>query len=144
MSAGTEGEVVERRLPVDLTREERHERAMELSEKIAESRALEARRKAAAADFKAQDQEIRARADELSEAVKSGRESRPVECRWVRNDTYQRMELHRLDTGEVIESRALTPAEKQVLMFKGPQAIAETPTKKRKAGGEGTGSGGEN
>lgn len=115
---------------------------MELAEKIAESRALEARRKGAAAGFKARDEEIRARADELSEAVKSGRENRMIECRWTRNETFQRMELGRVDTGEVIESRPLTHDEKQVKLF--PAAVPSAGAKKRAGGDKGGGSEGEN
>lgn len=121
----SEETVTSRKLPVDLSTMEVRERSLELSSKIAEARALEARRKAAASEFKASDQEIRARIDELAESVKSGRESRQVECRWSRNESLGRMELARMDTGEVIESRALTPEERQIKMF--PRAV-DAPT----------------
>ena len=119
-------------LPVELTREERHERSMELAEKIAEARQLESQKKERAAIFKSHEEKLKTRCDLLSEAIKSGREGREVECLWSRNDTYQRMELARLDTGEIIESRPLTAAEKQVAMF--PAAVPDAPKKAKKTG----------
>jgi hypothetical protein len=89
-------------LPVPLTDDELLLRGNELARALEEKSELES--------------EIGTRNErilKLRGSIRSKREQREVLCEWSRNDERMVMELHRQDSGEVIESRPMTAEERQ-------------------------------
>lgn len=106
-----------RRLPVKLTEEDRLARAKDAAAKSAEYRELEADKKAATRDYSDRMKTLRVEWDALSDSVRTGIEHQPVEIVERRNEERGLIETVRVDTYEVIESRAMTVTERQVEMF---------------------------
>jgi DNA polymerase II small subunit/DNA polymerase delta subunit B len=103
----------ERDLPVRLTREELEARGQMLALKVDERAEIEVEAKAEAAEYKAQmgdtDKEIR----RLSRIVRDKSEPRPVECFEHLNFAGNEVQIVRRDTGEVVDTRAMTDADRQ-------------------------------
>lgn len=102
-----------RELPIALTDDEVRVRGKELAKVESEYRLAEDAKKADAAHHKDVLTEIEERRGKLAEAINSGKELRRTECAWRRNDDRKTMELLRLDTSEIVESRGMTDAELQ-------------------------------
>jgi len=106
-----------RTLPVLLTDRELLDRGEALAlERFARNH-CDADRKAAAAGFKEQLEVFEAEIDRLAGIVREKAEPRPVECKNVRDLDRGVIEVTRLDTGEIVESRVMTEQERQVRMF---------------------------
>ena len=88
-------------------------------EEVKESRGAVQNRKKVAED----------RLVELSQALRSGKEDREVECEWRRDTTEGCMDLVRTDTWEIIQSRPYTDQEKQLKLelVKQPRAMVQCP-----------------
>lgn len=106
-----------RTLPVKLTEDERLARAKDAAAKVAEYAAIESQKKALTSELTAKMKELRSETQILSRAVQSGIEHQPVEVVERRNEDRYTIELVRMDTMEVVESRAMTPAERQAELF---------------------------
>lgn len=106
-----------RRLPVELTNAEKLLRGEQLARLHAEADDVEATRKAQQTSAKGKLEALEAQARDLANVIRTGREYRDIEVRERRNDTALAMELYRLDTGEVVETRPLRPDELQTTIF---------------------------
>lgn len=100
-------------LPCQLTEREKLSKGQELVARLGEKEELEERMKSAASAFKRQitvkDEESR----KLSGEIRTGIEHRQIECRVIASFAQNSVETMRMDTGEVIRSRAMLPEERQ-------------------------------
>lgn len=103
----------ERQLPVRLTTAELEERGWSLAEERKKQRSLESAKKAAADDFKERLEANGEEIDRLAGIVHSKCEYRPVQCHEKRDYKRGVIEIVRRDTGEIVETRVMTDAERQ-------------------------------
>lgn len=110
-------DMVERNLPVQLSSEVLIEKGQELAHLGVEIEQKKEARSDAAKAAKREIDELEARRSVLQNAVASGAEECPVECRregcWDANA----IRIIREDTGEIIERRAMEADERQEDMF---------------------------
>lgn len=108
-----ETEKEERDLAVDLTDAEIKVYAGEIAEALTELGRINQRRKNANAAFKAEAEEQQTVIDEKREALVTGQEDRTVTCTRTIDTARLWITVTRDDTGETVEDRPLTEAEKQ-------------------------------
>lgn len=101
-------------LKVDLTPEEILAASREMARAVDELHDLEQQRKAAVETYKARIAQATAQVQVNSVLVRNGYEFRKVEVRCTLDYDRTWVTSVRLDTGEVVESRAMTPDEKQM------------------------------
>jgi hypothetical protein len=65
-------------------------------------------------DFKAKAEEHRAQINRISRIIQNGYESREVPCQEKRNFEENSVIVFRVDTGEIVETRAMTDADRQM------------------------------
>lgn len=106
-----------RSLPVRLTDTELLIKAKELSAKVAELDAVEATKKSVAAECKVKYDTLNSDIHHLAKILRTGREDREIEVQEIRNDPARTIEVVRIDTGEVVESRPMTINELQKPLF---------------------------
>jgi hypothetical protein len=104
-------------LPVRLTQAELLERGEALALQRRESNWLDDERRRVASEFKEKIDDSDAESDRLAEIVREKAEPRPVECRNVRDVQRGVVEVMRIDTAEIVESRVMTELERQTRMF---------------------------
>lgn len=109
-------------LATKLTPEEFNARATKLAE-THEALALEREvQKEQKAEMKLRIESLEKQRTELARVVRSGREDRVVDVEWHADDRKGVVELVRMDTGEVFETRPMKAAEKQLDAFEPPPA----------------------
>lgn len=109
-------------LPCQLTEQERLLKSEELVKRLEEKDGLEDRKKSSADDFKSLITAKECEARRLRREVSTGIEHREVECQEVFRFARNLVETVRLDTGEVVSSRAMRPEERQAAMDFGDEA----------------------
>ena len=102
-----------RELPCELTDVELLTHSKDLAKLNQDLVEKETRKKEVASDYAAQLSAITSTIQVESRKVATGIEYRFVECQWVPNFTEDINELFRLDTGEIIETRAITQQDRQ-------------------------------
>jgi len=107
---------IHRTLPVALTRDEKVNYGWRLAGLYKDYQQVEYAKKAAAENFKEQLDTLDARISHLAGIVRAGEEPRDVECVWRYLFETNSKELIRTDTGEVIETKAIEAAERQLLL----------------------------
>ena len=107
---------VHRTLPVALTTEEKINFGRHLAQLYADYQQVEVAKKEAAESFKHQLDRLDGRISYLAGVVRAGEEPRDVECVWRCLFETNSKELIRTDTGEVIETKAIEAAERQLLL----------------------------
>lgn len=112
-----------RTLACVLTDAEIRHRADELARKVADHGALEQAKKDQAKEIGLEIAEVEATISHLASQVRNRAEDRLVDCVW--QATEDSLELVRTDTGEVVASRLLTPAERQGKLFRVPGAESQ-------------------
>lgn len=100
-----------RRLLTPLTEEERLQRSDELAKLVTKLADLEEEKKKKAREFKEEIDELKVSLHNLTQVVKTRLEEREVEVTTAAVLGREVMEVMRLDTGEVIFTRPLTPNE---------------------------------
>lgn len=116
---------MKKELPCTLTSEERHVRSERLARVRVEVRALKDERKVMIKDFKGRLDPLDAEDQRLAAQVTTGVETRLVDVEEIKifeTGTYQ---LKRIDTGEIIEERAMTAKERDVAAVDVPDAGGE-------------------
>ncbi len=111
------GKEIDRMLPVRLSRPELDERSRALASSVDKLADLERRKKVATAAFKLDLDEVLEQQRQLAQAVRDEAEDRLVKCKWVQVFEQRLVQLVRLDTGEIVESRAMSVEELQEEMF---------------------------
>lgn len=104
-------------LPVRLTKSELLERGNSLALAREHYTRQRGEAKAAAAVAKADLEEIEGEVDRLAGIVRAKAEPRPVETRVVRDYERGVVDTVRLDTGELVRTRAMTEQERQIRIF---------------------------
>lgn len=94
-----------------LTDEELAKRRDEMAKAIEDYRELDDHKRGETARMNRELKGLKAKAEELSQIVLSREETRPVECRRVMDAEHQRVAVLRLDTGQVVDVRDMTPEE---------------------------------
>lgn len=112
-----EGTTEHRRLGCALTAEEVAHRADELAREVAKHSALEQEKKDEAKRIGTEIALVEQAIFSLAEQVRTRSEDRNVACVWQRDDDGKRLDLVRLDTCEIVGSRALTASELQGRLF---------------------------
>jgi hypothetical protein len=102
-----------RLLACRLTTDELLERGGRLAGKMDKRERVDDERKEKASEYKEQLEQIDAEIAQLRRAIASGTEEREVPVVERRIDTGNRIEMVRLDTGEVVSERAMTIEERQ-------------------------------
>lgn len=102
-----------KKLPVQLSNDEIRLKGQDLSRKLQELEDVDEARKEAMRDYKDRIDALKGESRRLAHIVTEGKEPREVPCETVRNDDNGTIELVRLDTVEVIDSRPMTPEERQ-------------------------------
>jgi chromosome condensin MukBEF ATPase and DNA-binding subunit MukB len=111
-----EAVIIEEKLAVQLTDAEVLEfsrRAAQAYQKLVQAN-LE--KKMAMSDYKAQVEEIQVNINHLQGIVASGIEFRDIQCEKVTHSDIGSVTITRLDTGHLIETRPMTPKERQMAM----------------------------
>lgn len=101
-------------LPVVLTKDERIDSAVTLSEKLQELAELDEQRRAEASRFKMLMDALQTEIDVLAGNVKEGTEERPIECELVYNHPRRGLKsLIRLDSLKTVEEWEMTDVDKK-------------------------------
>ncbi len=103
---------VTRALMVSLTEAEIRSCATELARVTAQQAELEGEKKAVTSGFKNKIDRCVADSRALAQKITTKRELRDVDCEWSPT-TAGKMQLTRMDTGEVIDTRKMTEEERQ-------------------------------
>lgn len=106
-----------RTLPVKLTPDEVRVRATQAAEKQEEYCDVERRKKDLTRDLGQQLKTKRSEIETLLRAVRTGKEDQLVQVTTRRNEDRRTIETLRMDTGEIIDSRAMTVEERQGKLF---------------------------
>lgn len=108
---------VTKSLPCKLTEEEVLKYGREMARALSERDRIQSELDGIKSEYKAKISEQTALIEKFSVRVHSGIESRDVECEETKNWTKINVEVKRLDTGSVIESRPMREDEKQMEMI---------------------------
>jgi len=103
-----------RHLPCTLTIDEIAAHAAELAIKVRDHDVIEEEKKSANSTFKARLDGLETEMRRLARLVREKKESRDVECMWVADFDAGRVDLVRQDNGEIVDTRAMTPEDRQV------------------------------
>lgn len=122
------GKPINRFLPVPLTIDEKVDYGRKLAQMHQEYSSVEVEKKSAADEFKERLDMIDGRIAHLSQVVRTGEEFRDVECRWRYLFETNVKELIRMDTGEITETAAITPEERQLMLQMEQEKEAEQAT----------------
>lgn len=120
-------EPVVRTLPVNLTYKEREERAKELADAITTHDQIDEERKDVAKDFRERLKGANKNIRRLAVCVARGTEDRPTVCEWRSSPERALVYLVRCDTGETIESRAMSAAEREAALQPGLPGLPKDP-----------------
>ena len=107
-----------KKLPVMLTEDEMRERGEALAESVETTAALTEEKKANDAEINGKIKTSKEITRKLSRIIASKTEDREVECEITKDFERGVVTLHRCDTGEVVETRPMTPDERQEQMFR--------------------------
>jgi hypothetical protein len=110
-------ETFRRPLKCELSPSETTERRDRLALLYDEWRHAEEERKAAAKRLKEESDLMAKEMDRVSKEVRQGWTLRDVECREIRDDVRRRIDVMRMDTGEVVDSRPMHEHEFQRPLF---------------------------
>ena len=100
-------------LKCQLTSDELLAAGLSLAEALEREEALENEKKAVTDQFKAQITEVTAQVTVKRNLVQNKYEYRPTDCEEIHDFTKSVVNIYRLDTGELINQRAMTQDEKQ-------------------------------
>jgi len=107
-----------RELPVKLTAAELQARGALIGQKMGILLRIELQAAAAKDHYKAEATRTRKEIEQLGEVLEKGTEVREVECEVVLNWHDATRDTRRTDTGDVVDSRALSPKERQQELFR--------------------------
>ena len=110
-------ETCKRYLKYQFSEEEKKNMGDDLAQKFASKHETEDKLKAVSTQIKSEINALDAIMGGLAEKIRSGYEMRDVECEIERDFKNARITITRLDTGEIVESRAMTPEERQKKLF---------------------------
>ncbi|NMW21414.1 MAG: hypothetical protein HKK67_07240 [Chlorobiaceae bacterium] len=100
-----------------LTEEENIDKGRELADHVQIIESLQEEKRALAAAAKTKIDSHNLEAITLSLALRNGYEYRTLECRMVKNYTQRTVDIVRLDTGELVQTRPMEMGEAQESLF---------------------------
>jgi hypothetical protein len=107
-----QGSFVEK-LPCELTRDEKLQKADQMAEHLKTRAEVELEASSVAGTFKRRIKELDRAIGDRAEEIRSGVEYRPVECAMRDRFRDNQVDTVRLDTGEIVRSRPMTIQERQ-------------------------------
>jgi hypothetical protein len=105
--------VLTRKLPCQLTGDEEIQKSQEIARAIEDLSKRRDQKKAAASMYRSQMDEVEAKLAELSHEIATHTTERAVDCMVKPDWRSGKVDLIRVDTGEVVESKVMTSAERQ-------------------------------
>jgi hypothetical protein len=121
----TEDKTVQKELPVTLTAEERARSGEEIARRVVRVAGLEEEKKKATKVFTDAIADEKRAIGKLARAVHEGREERLVDCIERTHFGTNQVITTRLDTGEIVETRAMKAEERQEPLFPKPTGASE-------------------
>jgi hypothetical protein len=109
-------QVITKLLPCSLSTQELTEKRDELASVVVEYDKVEQRKKEDTSVLSEEMKRLRARSSQLSKQINSRTEERSVECLVQHDNVTCTVETIRTDTGEILEAREMTPAERQQVL----------------------------
>ena len=106
-----------KRLPVQLTPEEKQERGEQLAASVEQTAALREEKKASTAEITSKIKLSTEITRKLSRIIASGTEDRDVECDATKDFERKTVTTYRSDTGEQVDQRPMSAEELQEEMF---------------------------
>jgi hypothetical protein len=103
-------------LPCKLSEVEKVTRGRELASKMEEREQVQLQAEEAKSAFKTKTQGLDAQIDELKRIVLDGSERREIECFYHKDFENSTVLTIRTDTGEEVDSRRMTPEERQEIL----------------------------
>ena len=100
-------------LPVELSDEERIERARQLGEIVETITNKEIEKKAETKRLQSAIDELKRKRTQLAEVCRKGEELRQIECRTVCYWEDETVSIIRVDTGEIVRTRPMTSKDRQ-------------------------------
>lgn len=117
----------DRDLPVTLTPREKAARSEELVQAMSKQRRLEDELEGVKADFKGRIARVADDVGALFRTLERGTEIRSVSCERRVNVDGESVDTIRLDTGELVVSRPMTPEERQRELFRSGKRASAAP-----------------
>lgn len=111
-------ETCKRYLKYTFTEEEKKLMGADLAQKFATHTEAEGRLKSVSTQIKSEISTIDGQMASLSEKIRSGYEYQNIECDVTMDYERGRVIVTRLDTGEIVEDRAMSADERQKSLFK--------------------------
>lgn len=112
-------ETTRKYLKYHFSEDERKEQASELARFVGSKNELEQQKKEAMAQFKADIEKADSQISTLSTHLNQGYIHKNIDCEVTKDFDRKTVTIIRLDTGEFVESRAMTPNELQKELFGG-------------------------
>jgi membrane protein involved in colicin uptake len=103
-------------LAIALTQEELVAKGADLSRALGEIERIDLEKKGAVAGFKERIEEKKKVMHQLTDCIRTGKELRLIECREQLNTSTKQVETFRIDNGDIVSVRPLTPDEQQLHM----------------------------
>lgn len=119
--------MIVRHLDVDLTPDEVRHKGEQLAARLRDLEQLELALKDYKDKHKTRVGELESVTRLLASEVRSRKETRPVECHEVKDYERGVVDLVRVDTGEVVETRGMDPGERQTRLFSTTTGKAKEP-----------------
>lgn len=117
---------VKRFLPVPLTDNEKIFYGQRLARLHQEYIDIEHKKKTEADRFKDELESVDGRSSHLASIIREGSERREVECQWRYLFETNSKELVRMDSGEIVETLAITADERQLMLQMDQEKETET------------------
>ena len=106
-------ETIKRQLLYKFTGSELKKISQEMAYTVGELDAVEQEKKDTAAAFKDRMEVLSNKIKDAAHKINSGQEQRLIDCEVVKNFDLNVVRVYRLDTGEIVEERAMTTEERQ-------------------------------
>lgn len=106
-------ETIYESLPCPLTDDELAAKRDQIAASVRDAEEVETERREVAKELGDKLKNLGALAKRLAREINERSEHRQIKCRWKKNRTARRMELVRLDTGEIVRTRDMTVDEAQ-------------------------------
>lgn len=109
---------------VSLTDSEKAKIGGEIAQHVMRAEALEDQKRIVTGDLRSEINDERKAYRTKAKALRDGHEYRPIECEEVPNFDRNEVIVRRVDTGEVIDTRAMTATERQTQLDLGDEKSA--------------------
>lgn len=117
---------ITKKVPVPVTDEEKIAMSHKLAQMLCERERINGEKAAACEGWNKEIREIDKRSKQLAKAIHTGKDERDVECEEVMVFETNTVQTKRVDTGEIVDQRAMTADERQTSLLADPGSDAAT------------------